>query len=512
MHLKEKRPIFFALALAALSIALYLPMLRADFVWDARSQILTDTFIHQARHFWDIVSLRVLAEDVLDNNRPANLLSLMIDAVIWGKSPAGYHFTNLLLHAGVVAMLFRFCARLLIESGASAKIAGICAAFGALLFAVHPLNCEPVSEVSYREDLLAAAFILAGMLCAWRFAETAGGRRVALAVGSVLCFFTAVAAKEIGVAGPAVLALYWSLFRRNERRWLWIIIPALVAVGVFTAARFLLEPKGSVIFTGTPHYPGGTLLDAMLIQPRIWAFYFRQILLPQDLCADYGPYSVRHFSLGVSLVTCLALGLAQIIGALRDRVFALGAALFWLALLPVSNLIPIYRPMADRFLYLPMIALVLMLCALLARVRWTRRLAVVSAIFALGIETAFGAITFQRESVWANSLALWSDTAQKNPTSYSGAENLGFALLTAGQPTEAIASFTRARRLLPKEADPLAGMALAAEALGRVADADACFKQAVERDARYAHPEQLVRALTWEKADAEALRRIAERN
>jgi Flp pilus assembly protein TadD len=115
--------------------------------------------------------------------------------------------------------------------------------------------------------------------------------------------------------------------------------------------------------------------------------------------------------------------------------------------------------------------------------------------------------------VFHDSLALWSDTAQKNPLSADAAIDLGSALFQAGRFSESVASCRRAIDLTGgKMADPFAEMAVALDALGRKSEADAVFKQAMTLDKRYANPALLVKALTWERRDAEKLQIIADRN
>src|SRR5205823_13624959 len=121
------------------AFALYLPTLGADFVWDARAQILVDSFIHEPRHLLDVLSFRVLSLDVLDNNRPTNLLSLMLDSMLWGQRPFGYHLSNVLLHTVTVCLLFGFILDVLRRSGVEEKPARFRAAFASLVFAVHPV-------------------------------------------------------------------------------------------------------------------------------------------------------------------------------------------------------------------------------------------------------------------------------------------------------------------------------------------------------------------------------------
>src|SRR5205823_10378927 len=110
------------------------------------------------------------------------------------------------------------------------------------------------------------------------------------------------------------------------------------------------------------------------------------------------------------------------------------------------------------------------------------------------------------------SLALWIDTAQRNPTSYTATENLGFAHLEGGQFQQAIAPLVQAVRLTKKSADAFAALAVAYDGVGRHDEADAAFQKAIQIDARYKHPDELVSALIWERSEAERLRVIAERN
>ncbi|MEI6339608.1 MAG: hypothetical protein WCQ57_13655, partial [Verrucomicrobiota bacterium] len=166
-----------ALLIGLLTFALYLPTLKSGFVYDAEAQVLVDGYIHERANFFEVISLRVLSRDVLDFNRPVQLLSLMVDSLCWGRNPFGYHLTSNLVHALNAALLFLLILRLA-EAGGIGR-SGLfpwIAAAGALLFAWHPVNVEAVAEVSCREDLLATFFLLAGLLLADAFAQ-AGGRK-----------------------------------------------------------------------------------------------------------------------------------------------------------------------------------------------------------------------------------------------------------------------------------------------------------------------------------------------
>jgi protein O-mannosyl-transferase len=508
------------LALGAITMALYLPMLSAEFVYDARLQILSDPYLHDRGNLLDILSLKVLSRDVLDFNRPLNLLSLMIDSALWGRNPGGYHFTNILLHALTTAVVFLLCVRLLRRENAPAKwknYASACAFFAALFFAVHPINCETVAEVSYREDLLSAFFVALGLLLATWFWPEWSWRAFATGAGCVMCMFLAVAGKENGIAGPSLLIAYWLCFRRQEPRrgWLVLMTAAVLVVAAFLVARFLLEPRPSLIFTERPRYPGGSFIQMLALQPSIWAFYLRQLVLPQGFCADYGNHSIRNFGLVLSIVALLLVLTLQIIVWKRSRLFGFGVLVFWLSLIPVSNFIPIYRPMADRFLYLPMVGIAVMIASGFFQERLARSVVARAflSVIAISVAIVFAVTTLRRERVWQDSLSLWTDTLKKNPDSYNGALGMGHALERLDRFGEAVSFFRRAIQISKgRKAGAYAGMATSLDALGRHDEADAAYQTAVELDPRYEDPEAVVKALIWERDWASKLERLARRN
>ena len=376
--------------LVLLVTTLYGPSLSADFVWDARAVILSNPYVHGLGHWADVLTLRVMHLDMIDNNRPFFLFSAMLDWALWGGAPFGFHLTNLLWHLSATLLLFALAREITRTVWPSF--------FAALLFAVHPVNCEAVAEISYRKDLIAAAAVLAALNLAARFQPRFSLRNILLGAACVACLLVGVATKENAVVGPLLLTGFMFLHRssggggnivpdvpRIDARngvttrliptrlvplgWLFLIFAAVVAVGLFMVARFTLPPWPSIIFTEKPHRLGGSLLETLKIQPRIWVFYFRQILWPENLCADYNGYSIRSFPLGLSLFALGAVLCGQLYASAKNRVVCFGVAFFWLPLLTVSNFIPIYRPMADRFLYLPMVGVALLLAALGARLQ-----------------------------------------------------------------------------------------------------------------------------------------------
>src|SRR4051812_2578779 len=90
---------------------------------------------------------------------PMVFTTFNLEYQLWGLSPHGYHFTNVVLH-GINAFLVWLVLRRL-------KVPG--AMLVALLFAVHPVMVESVAWISERKNVLSTLFYLTAMLAYFRF-------------------------------------------------------------------------------------------------------------------------------------------------------------------------------------------------------------------------------------------------------------------------------------------------------------------------------------------------------
>jgi tetratricopeptide (TPR) repeat protein len=526
------------LGLAAITLAVFWPTLSAQFVYDARLQIVTGDFIHDPWNWLPVLSFGVLGMDVLDFNRPVHLASLMLDAAIWGREPFGYHLTSVLLHVVNVVMVWgviwqagslphragslphragslphRAGSLPHREEGRQAE--GLSYFLAAVLFAVHPVVTEAVCEPTFREDLLATAFSLGALLLAMQHDAARGSDRWR-AIAVAACCLLAVGSKESGYAAPLLVAIYWWLCRRDEPAGFWkaAIGGGLAATAAFLAARFLLEPAQSAIFEAKPQYPGGSLAAAMAIEPRILALYAQLIALPINLCADYGLYSVRHLPLTVALVILAGLAAAAVFAIRADRRMVLPVAMIVLPLLPVANLIPIYRAAADRYLYFPMAGIALGIGLFLdsAWLAARPRLREKATIFCMAAAVLLAMVCIERQKVWAKPLALWEDTFRKNPVAYTAASGLAESLREAGRLPEAERAAREAIRLSEeKRGDAWATLALILDGQGREAEAFEAAGKAVEVDPKLADPEGRVRVLAMERHVAEEWGRLLGR-
>src|SRR5437879_8504582 len=84
------------LALALVTLAVFAPALSNGFVWDDAANIVTNP--HYRGLGW--AELRwMLTTHLMGTWIPLTWITLGLDYVVFGVKPAGYHLTNLLLHA-----------------------------------------------------------------------------------------------------------------------------------------------------------------------------------------------------------------------------------------------------------------------------------------------------------------------------------------------------------------------------------------------------------------------------
>ncbi|MCE0497444.1 MAG: hypothetical protein LV481_05795 [Methylacidiphilales bacterium] len=435
------------LSLAGLSIvvlSLFSCSLASGFVYDSVAEIKNWSFIHDPGNLLTALSFRIMGMDVIDFNRPVAVTSLMFDSLLWGRNPFGYHLTNILLHLLVTCLVFLLIRHILaLRNPSPDQIWPSFAAFLAtLFFAIHPIVTEVVCEPTYRKDLLAAAFGLGALLLAARHdPETRHGDLARIFLCALLCLLS-IGSKEPGVAFPAILFLYWLLFRRTEPGafWAWTIAVCTAATTIFLIARFLLAHHPSEIVIHEPSYPGGSLVQTLLfIQPRLLAFYGFNLLWPLYLCADYSAYSIRFFPLPLSLFLIALIVAPLAWWARKDSRVLFGMGFALATLLPTCNLVPMFHPAADRYLYIPLAGLVL-LPAIALNSQWvtatsSRRWAAVALVLVL--VALLIPVTLQRERAWSSAVALWQDTLDRNPRSFPARVNLPDALLEAGRLNEA---------------------------------------------------------------------------
>jgi tetratricopeptide (TPR) repeat protein len=482
--------VWFALALAALAVAVYANTLSYGLVYDDKL-ILTSPVTRAPLGF---ASLRALfTSDFYDTPkgnveifRPLTNASFLLNWIVnrWltgdGASPFGFHLVTVALHALASALVF-----VLLERLSAPRAASLAAA---LIFAVHPIHSEAVANVSGRAESLAAALGIA-LLLAHR------ARRTFLA--AIACF-GALCSKESAIAFVPIALLTDALFpieprgaAKNARRWplqAYAWIAATIAGWFALRAAGLRQPPSPICFIDNP-LVRVTALERVLTAAKVQLLYLRLLVFPVGLSTDY---SFDHVSVVKSAADPWVLGFAGVLAlasivAWRLRrtapLVTLAVCGYALCFATTSNfLFPIGTLMAERLAYAPSIfACVIVAVAATSLGASTGRAPTAVAIGALGA-AGFG-LTWRQNRVWRDELTLVREQVRTAPDSAKAHFNLAFTLEDRGELAEAIREYEASTRIAPDYAWTWYWLGDAHERAREREAARAAFRRATEVDA-----------------------------
>jgi protein O-mannosyl-transferase len=412
---------------------------------------------------------------------PLPLLTWALEFKLFGLNPFPFHLDNLLLHL--------FCTSLIFYLFLQLRLPGVFAAFGALLFGIHPMHVESVAWITERKDLLFSVFYL-GSLIAYIKYISSGKKKVTYLVSALVFFIISLFSKIQAVSLPLCLLLldYW--FDRPVK-WtlLWEKIPFfLLSIGFGLAGYYILQQSHTIDI-----HDKFSLADRILLALFSFSAYIFKLVMPLNLSAYY-PLPVTP---GQALPVWYYLNLIFIAGfaivvyrsARKTKAVVFGSLFF---LFNVMFLLQVVRAgqayQADRFTYVPYAGLVF-LAAWAAEKYAIRNTATKNVITGLAIVFTlfFFSSTFARNRVWKDSITLWNDVIGKFPgripTAYS---NRGISWSELGQMDKAITDFTEAIRIDPKSRDAYASRGNAYGSLGQWNEEIADCSKALEIDPKCA--------------------------
>lgn len=411
------------LLLVAVALLCYGQSLDGEFLWDDGFLVQHNPLIRSPALIGEMFRHSLFLDSASTFYRPVQNLSYLWDYWLWGLNPFGFRLTNLLLHAAAGWLLFLLLRRLLpalVGPGVAAGTAPALALGVAVVWVVHPVHSAAVAYVSGRADTLAVGFALG----AWLLYETGrsatgfGGRKLAGYGAALVCFLLALCSKEMAAIWAAIFVLHLCCFRVG--RPLRHVLPALGAIAGCFAVYLVLRhlptvPPGAI---APPHPP---LSRRWLLILRALADYVGLVLAPVRLCMErqvflaYGdqynawlrPYYLFLGFAGPAVLAALGY-LAWRPGPAR-ALRAFGAAWFLVAFLPVSNLFVLNASVAEHWLYVPSVGLLLLLAGsgLLVPERFRLRLAV--AGLAVGVPLLI-ARTSARSEDWRNESVFVTQT------------------------------------------------------------------------------------------------------
>jgi tetratricopeptide (TPR) repeat protein len=417
----RRRRILLGLLLAAATLAVFWPVLSADFIGvDDGYYILRNSRVRAGLTCGGLGW--ALTSGFQASWHPLTWLSYMLDVQLFGLGPSGFHRTNLLLHVANVVLLFWFLQsnfernltpnrnlnRNLNPNLNLATPSPWRSLFVAALFALHPLHVEPVAWVACRKDVLSGLFFLLTLLAYSKYVQSKNGQaeerrgergeesrithhvsRITLYALTLFLFAFGLMSKAMLVTVPCVLLLldFWPL-----RRWTFQLEPQAAdgsdsgLAPVWRSLRanlpllrekvpfFVLAAGASIAAAFAMHGERGAPV-ALPLGPRLangisaYCKYLAQTFWPTGLTLYYPHPGLRlvyelhgkpyPVSAWLGSLMLLILVSLWVLLHLKRRPW-LAVGWFWYVgtLVPVSGILQVgSHAMADRYTYIPLIGI-----------------------------------------------------------------------------------------------------------------------------------------------------------
>lgn len=400
---------------AAVALFVYAPALGGDFISDDEHYVENNPYVHDFTEpdnfiaIWDPSSIVTI---LVENYAPVHLVLHGIEWAAFGPEVTGYHVVNVVLHALASALLWA----LFVRSGISSPAALL----GSALFLVHPANVESVAWISQLKSSSSLVLALLAVL--------AHPRRPGWACA---CFALALFAKPFAAVALFAVALFgWVRSApaegraRVDWRWRWL--------GGWCAVLALFALAEVVAFRST----AGQV-------PALYDETLTRVLMMGVVAVRYVVMSLFGWGLSIFHEPAPASGVldpwvvaaAFVLAGLAARlVLCLRArneeAVYWLWALvsfaPLSGVVPLPYPLADRYLYFMLPGLIG--AALLAAPELGRRLAdalparldgrvLGRSSLALGAVwvCVFAAQAHERAAIWQSAETMMADAELHYP-------------------------------------------------------------------------------------------------
>ncbi len=326
---------------------------------------------------------------------PLTYITYMADVSLLGGGWFVHHGVNVFLHGinAALAFLFIMMAAKRIVGGEREHLVWPCL-LGALLWSLHPMRAEAVAWVASRKEELWTLFaLLAGF--AWvAYLERGGAVRYIASLGM---FCLSCLAKPTAVCFP-LLALLMHMSFVPERRMRVRQYAPLFLVSLFVGAIAVVSqtnPTGMARVDIGDTTVGWRLLNAAVSMGLYIAHTFVPAGIHMDYRAAFNGWPLDG-ALGLSVLVAATAGAVVAARMVRNRperrlpLFLCGW--FAIALLPVLGLLGVTgdKAYADRYTYLPAIAVSLAVAVVLSRIRarGARFAAAAFAVASLAAETA----------------------------------------------------------------------------------------------------------------------------
>lgn len=402
-NISSNQTILYAIILSVLVIVVYFKLFAANFIsWDDGEVLLNNKDVHS----FNIKAF--FTNYYVGNFAPISMIGFAIDWMLFHGNAAGHHAMSIVFHI-VNSCLVYYLVSLILKDNIKALLC-------TLIFCFHPLQVETVAWVSAKNNLVYSLFFLLGLI---HYSKLIIGGMKKYYFYSLLFFILSVLSKPSAICFPLVLLLldYLLKIKVDFKSLVFNKIPFIIVAVILGLATIYTRTEDKFINENHAYaiherigYAGYAILQ-----------YVYKFLLPINLSVIY-PYpqnKILSLLIGYAVILLLMFGGYKLYKSKRKLIFY-GVLFFVVNLLLVLQFIPFGEVLtADRYMYLPIIGLALVVVNFFPSMDKHFKVVSVSMIL------VFGTITFMRASVWKNSVSLYSDILKNYPHSFVALNSLG---------------------------------------------------------------------------------------
>jgi len=492
MKISVIKPFLILLLFFALGYGIYSNTLEVNFIYDDIPKIKENPHIRITE-----LSLKELARAGVKSSstRPFGFITFALNYYFHQFNIKGYHVVNIIIHILTATLLYLVVKTTLSIPLLSSRYSRpeVIAFFTALIWLVYPLHTQSVTYIVQRLNSLATMFYL---LSLWLYIKgrLAEEKRKSWLwfTGSALSSILAIGSKQNAAMLPFFILLYeWYFFQDMDRNWLKRNLKYIFGVAALFCLIALLylgtSPLEKLKTINDFAHNEFTLSERILTQFRVVIYYLSLLAYPNPsrLNLDYDfPLSYSLLDpVSTLLCLCLIVGLVSlaVYWARKERLLSFCILWFFGNLVIESSVIPLAIIYEHRT-YLPSMFICLLAVSLgyrYIKIKWL-------GVALVGIVvTVFSFWAFQRNSVWSDPIALWSDCVKKSPQKARPHNNLGLALETQGKTSEAVWHYNEALRINPRFARAHFNLGVVLKTQGKTSEAIGHYNEALRINPRF---------------------------
>jgi len=392
------------LGIIPLTFILFAPGIGNGFTnWDDPTYILDNPLIRE----FSITNIKkIFTEVYFANYQPLHIFSYAIEYQFFKDNAAGYHVISILMHL-VCTVLVSWLAWLITRDGLVPAIA-------ALFFGIHPMHMESIAWAAERKDMLYAMFFFLSLI--WYVKYIQSGEKRLYLIYAFLFFTLSIFSKTMAACLVPMLILFDFFYRRKISTGVIVEkIPFFLVAFVMGIVAVLSAKESGSIDTNESF----SFLERMLFACNNLFMYFFKLVIPINLSAYY-PYPEKTGGLlpwnyYVSPVFVIALVAGCIYSLKHTRYIFLLIGFFVISIFLVLQLLPVGPAIfSERYSYIPSAGFFMLLALGLSRIMENKRPFLKSMKNAMIAVTGVWCmwlcvVTWQRNAVWKDSIALWND-------------------------------------------------------------------------------------------------------